>query len=370
MANKVYSATVFALKNSLLSVVLLIASLGLAVAFRQPLERLPSLVDWNTIITLSGLLMVTTGIKESGLFYLLAYRLCQRIDRERFLALLLVFLSAILAMFLTNDIALFIMVPLTLSLQQITENDYSKIIIFEAIAVNVGSSLTPIGNPQNIFLWHRWDVSFLLFAKEMAPLVLMMSLWLSVMTLLCFSPREIRVANRHYPTVNRGLFILCSLLLVAFIIAVELDYERYFLAVVFVVLLLSHRNVILKTDWGLIFLFILIFIDLNLICRFQAVHDLLSRLNFNHIPTLFLSGAFFSQVISNVPATILLANYSTNFKIIAYAVNIGGNGLLISSLANLIALRFSQKRSNYLVFHAYSLSFFMISLISSYYLFT
>jgi len=370
MVNNVYSAGFSALRKNFLLIVLLAASLGLAIGLRQPLWRLPAFVDWDTIVTLSGLLLITTGIKESGLFYLAAYRISRRIDNERLLALFLVTVSATLAAFLTNDIALFIIVPLTLSLQQISENDYSRIIIFEAIAVNVGSSLTPIGNPQNIFLWHRWGISFPGFIKEMAPLVLIMSAWLLVMTFFSFSSAKIKSADRHHPAVDRGLFCLSAVLLVTFVFSVELDFGRYFLVIVFLSLLFARKSVILKTDWGLILLFMVIFIDLNLIFQIKAMQRLPALLNFKHSATLFLSGAVMSQAISNVPSAVLLANYSSRFKMIAYGVNIGGNGLLISSFANLIALRFIRKRFKHLLFHAYSLPYFVITLISAYGLLT
>jgi len=96
----------------------------------------------------------------------------------------------------------------------------------------------------------------------------------------------------------------------------------------------------------------------------------MAALDFRNPRTLFVCGALFSQVISNVPCAILLAQHSTNFKMIAYGVAIGGNGLLIASFANLIALRFSRSKRKYLCFHAYSIPFFLVTLISAYYLLT
>lgn len=369
MANKVYSAGVSVLKRNFLLVVLFGLSLGLAGALRQPLRHLPTLVDWDTIVTLSGLLLITTGIKESNLFDAAAYRISRRIGSERLLALTLIFLSAALAMLLTNDIALFIIVPLTLGLQKITARDYAKMIVLEAIAVNVGSSLTTIGNPQNIFLWHQWRVTFPVFAAKMAPLVLLMAACLLVVVLFSFPSTKIEVSNAHFPAMDRRLFLLSAVLLIVFIVSVELHYERYFLAVVFFSLLWARRNVILKADWALVLLFIVIFIDLNLTCQLEAVRHWLALLDFNYPDTLFLTGALMSQAISNVPATILLANYTANFKMLAYGVNIGGNGLLIGSFANLIALRFMKRKNKYLLFHAYSIPYFIVTLILAYYLF-
>ncbi len=355
-----------ALKRNFLLVALVGVSLGLAGVLHQPLQRLPDYVDWDTIATLCGLLLITTGLKESNLFDAAAYRISQRIDTERRLALALIFFSAALAMVLTNDIALFIIVPLTLGLQKIAAKDYARMIVLEAIAVNVGSSLTTIGNPQNIFLWHQWRVSFPVFASKMAPLVLIMAACLFVVVFFSFPAAKIAARNAHPPVVHRRLFWLSAVLLIAFVVSVELRCERYFLAIVFLALLWTRRNVIFKTDWGLVGLFIVIFIDLDLFCQIGAVKRLLASLDFHHPGTLFLTGALMSQAISNVPATILLAKYTADFKMLAYGVNVGGNGLLIGSFANLIALRFIQRRRKYWLFHAYSIPFFIVTMILAY----
>ncbi|MBW2305214.1 MAG: hypothetical protein JRF57_16070, partial [Deltaproteobacteria bacterium] len=176
-------------------------------------------------------------------------------------------------------------------------------------------------------------------------MVSVMSAWLFITILLSFTSTKIKSTDCRYPVVDRKLFCLSAVLLIAFILSIELQYEKYFLAVIFVSMLFAGRKVILKTDWGLILLFIVIFIDLNLICRLKATQRLFAMLNFDNTRTLLLSGAFMSQIISNVPSAILLVNYSSNLRIIAYGVNIGGNGLLIASFANLIALRFMKSRS-------------------------
>jgi Na+/H+ antiporter NhaD/arsenite permease-like protein len=352
------------LKKNGLTLLLLGIALGLAAYLRRPPETFWYMVDWNTIVTLSGLLITTTGIKESGLFYLIACRISRRIDDERILAIFLVFMAAILSMFLTNDIALFITIPLTLHLQQLTEDDYSRIIIFEAIAVNAGSSLTPIGNPQNIFLWHQWGISFPLFVTEMAPVVAVMTLLLGLMTLMAFSSKKIRVARVHGHSVDRGLFLVSTMLLAGFIVSVEYGWGPQCLSLVFITILAIRGRVILECDWGLILLFMLIFIDLHMICMLEPVRHLFTLLDMHDPATLFLSGALFSQVISNVPSAVLLAHHSTDYRMIAWGVDVGGNGLFIASFANLIAIRFSEKTGSWFWFHVWSLPYFMISLAS------
>jgi len=357
-----------ALKKNIPAAVLLAAGLGLAAFQGRRLGQLPAMVDWNTIFTLSGLLLTTNAIKESGFFSLVASKMVKGISDERLLAVFLIFMAAVLSMFLTNDIALFIVVPLTLKLQELACKDYRKIIIFEAIAVNAGSSLTPIGNPQNIFLWHQWGISFPVFVREMSPLVLVMAAWLLLFVFASFQSREIKVAENGLQKVDRKLFVLSVILLVLFIIATERGYGPWFLTLMFLILMAVRKGLILRCDWGLMVLFIAIFIDLHLVCQLKPVQQFFAMLDLQKAPVLLLSGAALSQVMSNVPAAILLAHHSANFKMIAYGVNVGGNGFIISSFANLIALRFCTGKNSYLTFHLYSIPYLLVTLACVYYL--
>ena len=346
----------------------LAALIGLEILVQKPLRRFPAYVDWNTIVTLAGLLLITTAIKESGFFTWLAHRISKRIHDERRLALFLIFASALLAMFLTNDIALFILVPLTLSLQKIAGGDYVKLIVFEAIAVNAGSALTAVGNPQNIYLWHKWGISFPIFSKEMIPLGLIMGFWLFAGAWWIFPTRPIRPVNQQILRVNQKLFWLSSVLFVLFVLSVELKIDDYFLGVLFLMYFFAHKKVIWKADWGLILLFVIIFMDVHLLYRLEIVNRFMESLPLENGRVLFVSGALLSQIMSNVPATLLLANYSSQFKLIAYAVNVGGNGVLIASFANLIALHFVENSRKYRYFHQYSLSYFLATGVSVFWL--
>ena len=130
----------------------------------------PAAIDWHTIVTLSGLMLLTKGIELSGYFDVLGRKMARRFVTERQLAIFMVLAAALLSTFLTNDVALFIVVPLTLTLKKWCAIPVNRLIIFEALAVNAGSLLTPIGNPQNILLWGRSGLSFFGFIGQMLPL--------------------------------------------------------------------------------------------------------------------------------------------------------------------------------------------------------
>jgi len=116
-------------------------------------KEIYNFIDWKTIRALISLLLITTALKLSNFFEYLSTKSIKYFKTERNLSFVFILLSLFLSMFLTNDITLFILVPLTLAFSSQIKNDLTKLVIFEAIAVNVGSELTPFGNPQNIFLF-------------------------------------------------------------------------------------------------------------------------------------------------------------------------------------------------------------------------
>ena len=134
----------------------------------------PALVDWPTMATLTGLLVLTKGLEVSGAMHWLGRRLIGLMATERAAAVWLVIAAALLSTVLTNDVALFVIVPLTLGICRITPLPTTRLVVFEALAVNAGSALTPIGNPQNRFLWQLSGSSFGGFVLHMLPLVAVM----------------------------------------------------------------------------------------------------------------------------------------------------------------------------------------------------
>ena len=337
------------------------------VLYPEKTAAYPDFVDWHTVLNLTGLLIVVTAIKESAFFGRFSRRLLTKTGTERGLAFAIVALSGILAMFLTNDIALFITVPLTLGFRDVIENDVKKLIIFQAIAVNVGSALTPVGNPQNLFLWHRWDISFFRFIGEMAPLFVVMSVVLVVFVWISFPSKKLSFHSKQRKNdVDTTMFILSIVVLAGFITSIELGVAYYALAAVVFIYLIFYRKIFVKTDWALLLLFMVMFIDFHLLSEVPFVAKFITQFDLAQPSDTFFSSLLFSQVMSNVPATIFMSKFSTGWLAIAYGVNVGGNGLVMASLANIIALRFVKRKSIWLDFHKYSIIYLIItgSLIS------
>ncbi|HEY0589663.1 MAG TPA: SLC13 family permease [Pseudoduganella sp.] len=341
---------------------LLVVAIVLSVLSPHPLAEYRTWVDWKTIITLAGMLLLTTGIEASGYLEHLGRIIINRLQQERVLAIFLVSASTVLSTVLTNDIALFIVVPLTVGLSSIGGLPIGRLVIFEALAVNAGSLLTPIGNPQNILLWQRSHLSFADFTWQMAPLALAVFAVLLVATWFCFPKQTIHAELKDDPAGYRtGLLRTCALLYLGFLVTVELDLAGWGLLGVAIAVLLVCREIIAKVDWSLILVFVLMFIDIRLLTQLHVVLAWVAAIpSFSQLE-LFLSALLGSQVISNVPATILLVQYSTAYKVIAYGVNAGGFGLAIGSLANIIALRMAPEKNLWLRFHLYSFPFLILS---------
>ncbi|RWR02096.1 membrane protein [[Pantoea] beijingensis] len=339
--------------------------LGMMCAFFAPfqLSQLPQAVDWNTISTLCGLLILTKGIESSGYFDVLGRRIIQYFQHDRTLAVFMVSAAALLSTFLTNDVALFILVPLTLTLRKFSTLPVSRLIIFEALAVNTGSLLTPIGNPQNILLWSHGNIRFLQFIGQMLPLAALLLGSLLLLTVLSFSNRKIHLHSAEGTDVwQHRLFYVSVLLYVIFIVSLEMRLVVWALLLVFLVFLMLSRRILVAIDWSLLAVFIAMFIDVFLLTQLPLLQVPLQQISRLSEGKTYLLAAGLSQVISNVPATILLLTTLPASQLLAWAVNIGGFGLLPGSLANIIALRMAQDRRIWMHFHFYSIPLFLWAL--------
>ncbi|HEV7777343.1 MAG TPA: SLC13 family permease [Luteibacter sp.] len=357
-----WPASLRALRKDHFFLVLLGALVALTVAAPAKFVTWPALVDWPTIFAMAGLLMLTKGVETSGALALGGRWLIGKVGTQRLAAVCLVMLTALLSMLLTNDVALFVVVPLTLGMCRIARMPPVRLIVFEALAVNAGSALTPIGNPQNLFLWQQSALSFGGFVWQMAPLVVVLLLMLLALTALAF-PRTPMHVDDAVPSaaLDRRLLTVSLALYLPFLVLADMHYTLGALVAVMAVFLWLRRRVLAEIDWGLLVVFVLMFVDLRLLASLDAVRGFIAGLGLDRAPHLFFAGVGLSQFISNVPAAIALAEYSHDWKTIAWGVNVGGFGIGIGSLANLIALRLSGERGAWKVFHAWSIPFVLVA---------
>ena len=351
--------------NGLLWVLALVA-IGFAIARPRPPIDYLLLIDWQTIGALAGLLVITQGVEKSGMLQAAAARLLARTTELRTLVFLLTASAALLSALVTNDVSLFLLVPLTRVLAAQAHLPLARLVVLEALAVNAGSALTPIGNPQNLFLWHRSGESFVGFMGMMAPTVALMLFWLflAIRFLVPRAPILLKPAGDAAPMQPR-LLALSGLLFIGFVIALDRHWLVAGLAVVFGVFLLLQPRVLLGVDWALLAIIALMFVDLRQLAELPAIASLLGQWTIAEGWRAYLAAIVTSQFISNVPAAILLERYVHDLPALAAGVSVGGFGCVLGSLANLIALRLAKVPHGLREFHRISIPFLLVCAASA-----
>lgn len=297
-------------------------------------------VDWRVLALLFCLMAVVAGLQDCGVFAVLAQRLLAGERRMRFVSLALVLLPFFISMAVTNDVALITFVPFAvLVLGLVGRTEYlAVLVVLQTLAANLGSMATPVGNPQNLYLYARYQLSAGQFFSTMLPLTLVSLAALAAAALLCVRPESIRVsfqepARLRWPgrlALMAGLFLLC--LLSVFRV---LPYQLL-LAAVALSLLLVDRPLFRRVDYGLLATFFCFFLFAGNIGACTPVRTALSSLMAEHAA---LASGLASQIISNVPAALLLSGFTENWQGMLLGTNLGGLGTPIASLASLISLK-------------------------------
>ena len=328
----------------------------------QAWRTLPGLVDWPTVQTLAGLLILTKAVELSGFLMWLAHRVVHHVHSERGLAGLVIALAAGLSMLVTNDVALFVVVPLVLSLNRLTPLPVKRLTIFTALAVNAGSILTPLGNPQNLFLWQTSGVSFGAFVYALLPLCAALTAMLYAVAFFAFKPRALDLSrDTATQPVDRAYAGTAGLLFVAFVLLADSHHAAIGLAAIALGFLLWRRDAVLKIDWPLLLIFVLMFIVLRSAAALPWIETTIAAIGIDTPLRAFVAGSVLSQGISNVPAAIMLAEFTHDWRALAFGVSVGGFGLGIGSLANLIAIRLAKERGAWTAFHLLSIPFWIVA---------
>ncbi len=317
-----------------------------------------NLIDYESLATILSLLIISRGLELSGILNRISFKVLEfSKDSELKLLSITIILTAISSAIIMNDTAIFIFIPLILTISRIANVDLRKAVVLTAIAANVGSSLTPIGNPQNIIIWRNNHIQFWTFVRSMVPYTALWLFILLIFTWMISRGKSLEISMFPKVKVNKALMLTSVLLLIANVALAEEGYYYIGLILTLSVMAFVGREAILSVDAALLAIFALIFID------FKEIANLLplKNLQLSAIETIFFS-AFLSQIISNVPATVMLLS-NVQWLPLAIGANIGGTGMIMGSLANFIALRLSgiDLRS----FHRYSLLYFSLALLAT-----
>ena len=321
--------------------------------------------DVKTLSCLFSVLAVVCALKNINFFYIFAKKLVRVFRNARLCVLALVYITFIGSMLIANDMALLTFLPLgTFVVVSTNKRKYMAFtFIMQNIAANLGGMLTPFGNPQNLFLYTKYQIPTMEFMGIMAvPFVISVLL----ITLCCIifvkpEPFELKDEKVSLP-IGRSIVYLALFLLAVAIVFRRIHYGVA-LVVIPSVLLFMDRKALKMVDYPLLLTFVFFFIFSGNMARIPAVRELFSYLLSKN--TLLFS-VLSCQVISNVPSAILLSQFTDNYRHLLLGVNIGGVGTLIASLASLITFREYTKQNKgktghyILLFSAFNFGFLII----------
>jgi len=278
--------------------------------------------EMEVLFILLVLFVAVKGLQNSGL----VAKFSQRLEKGPAVPFKLVVATFFLSMLITNDIALVVIVPLTLALNV---NRLDILVILEALAANAGSALTPFGNPQNLFIYWYYHVPPGQFIMVMAPFALV---FLVILMLIAFAVRTRNNGNNETAAgkVDASAFIYAILFLIVLLSVLRVLPALTGLLVIVYALLRDRRS--LRIDYALLVSFFFFF-GLAENMKFLLAAEI------RHAGRVFLFSALVSQVTSNVPAALLFAKFTSNWKALLWGTNVGGFGSLFGSFANLIAYR-------------------------------
>ena len=314
--------------------------------FVPPSRAYLSYIDVNTLAVLFALMVAVSGLESGGVFRTLAVRLCAVVHTTRSLSAVLVFLCFFTSMLITNDVALIAFVPFALMLlgaqEKLSPKYIAFVVVLQTIAANTGSMLTPVGNPQNLFLYNKMELPLGDFVSILLPYTAACGLLLAVSL---FAVPKLPLSALGSPNTKSNpaswkkilhavLFALC-LLSVA-----KLIPKPVLALIVFVAVLIFDRKTLFRVDYFLLLTFVAFFVFSGNIAAIPAVSTALENCVRGHE---LASGLLASQVISNVPATLLLYPFVVNARRLLLGVNFGGLGTLVASLASLISFTMYSK---------------------------
>lgn len=315
--------------------------------FVLPDEAYLTYPDYRTLALLFCLMIIVAGFQALGLFSLLGESLLKKAGSLRNLSFVLVFLCFFSSMVITNDVALITFVPFTILVFRMIgrEERILKLVVMETIAANLGSMATPIGNPQNLYLYSVSGIGIGEFALAVLPYTgIALLLLAGVLLAERDEPLGKQTLALGAGAEQRRMFLalLPFLVLLGLCLLVVLHVLPYLpvLICTAVVILAVNRRLFGSVDYFLLLTFLCFFVFIGNMKRIPQISTLLtSAVSGREL----LAGILTSQVISNVPAAILLAGFTDRFTVLLTAVNLGGLGTLIASLASLISFKFFAK---------------------------
>ncbi|MFJ5762012.1 SLC13 family permease [Neobacillus sp. NPDC093182] len=358
------------LKKDMVFTISLVLAAGSCIVQTPKIEYL----NFPVLISLFNLMLAIKAFEELKVLDKIAISILNKCNNSKSVSAILILLCFFSSMIVTNDVALLTFVPLTLVISRKTKIPMLETIILQTIAANIGSSLTPMGNPQNLFIY-----SFYGLTPEPFFMTVLLLAILGIISLYFFLQRldkkELKVEIPPIQFNDPKRTMVWGIVLVVIIASIfgVIPYQAA-LIITLMTAAIINRKLLFKIDYFLLLTFICFFIFVGNISNTNAVHMMASA-SLKDADSVYFNSILVSQFISNVPASILLAEFTTNWKPLLLGVNIGGLGTIIASMASVISYKlYIQNHPNdgkkYLLkFSIYNFSFLAFLTIIPYCIF-
>ncbi|MCR4903851.1 MAG: citrate transporter [Butyrivibrio sp.] len=325
----------------------------------RPDSEYLSYIDFRSLGILWGLMVVIQGYRENSVFEKIGEILLKKVKTGWQLSLALVFVCFLGSMFITNDVALITFVPFAImTLSRCNREDLMiPIVVLQTVAANLGSMLTPVGNPQNLYLYSLTGMSLFDFIKIMLPYSLATLIFLLVAILFLPKKKEVLcITSENYNVVKSfgslaHIIIYSALFIVSVLTVIRVVPINIMVVLILLTVSFIDSKIIFRADYILLLTFVGFFIFTGNIERIPGIKAFLSEIITGRK---FIVSLITSQFISNVPATLLLSDFTTDYKELLLGVNIGGLGTLIASMTSLISFKlytndYKEKRFKYII---------------------
>lgn len=345
-------------KEAVLCVALLLAVLSAGIV--PPDQEYAEYIDARTLAILFCLMSVMAGLQKIGIFGWIARGLLGKVKGSRSLVLVLMLLCFFSSMLITNDVALITFVPFTFTVlammgQEMRQRLALPLVAMQTIAANLGSMLTPIGNPQNLYLYGKAGMSLGSFLALMLPyavvsllLLLVWGVFLGGMRAGEWKPLAEDLVGREPERFRSkagmlSLWVYLALFLLCLLTVAHVLPWQVVLGIVLAAVLAMDRKLLAKVDYSLLLTFVGFFIFIGNVGRIPSFRDFLQKAV---VGREVYAGVAASQVISNVPAALLLSGFTEDYGRLVVGVNLGGLGTLIASMASLISYKYVAREES------------------------
>lgn len=334
-------------------------------------------IDWDTLALLLALMIVMAGFKALGFFSKLGQLLLSKVKSQRAIEAVLVMACFFSSMIITNDVALITFVPFAIETLNMAgmKDKLLPVVVLQTIAANLGSMVTPIGNPQNIYLYFQSGFSALEFLSITLPYAVV-SFGLLMFFIhgkkdkplnLSLENDEKKEAAMLQDSTSKKKFLFYSLMFLLCLLSLTRLFSVCIVAVLVVVLtLILDKKVLADVDYSLLVTFVNFFIFVGNMQHIPMLSEaIIKMLSGNEL----LATIGISQIISNVPAVLLLTGFTKSWKLLIVGSNLGGLGTMIASMASLISYKYvakerpNQKMKYLTIFTVANIIFLSVNLI-------